>query len=332
MNSFGRLFRITLFGESHGPSVGVSIDGVPTGMSLTEDDFAQDLARRKAGKPGTTPRVEPDLPKIVSGVVDGHTTGAPLTIIFENTNTRSKDYSLLKAMPRPGHSDFGADLKYNGYNDIRGGGHFSARLTLGIVAAGVVAKRIVGSSEINAELVEAGGDKDIAKAVDAALEAHDSIGGVVLCTGKNIKAGLGEPYFDKFDALLGHILFAVPAVKAVEIGSGVEASRMSGSKHNDRIISKEGATATNNAGGIVGGISNGNDLVVKVTFKPTSSIGIAQETYNFEKDHIDTLVIEGRHDACVALRAPVIVEACVAIVTADLYLMSKMYDVKGENL
>ena len=323
MNSFGRLFRVSIFGESHGIQIGIVVDGCPAGIPLHEDDLAEDFARRRAGGRGTTPRLEPDLPRIVSGVFQGKTTGAPLTIVFENTNIKSEDYDNLQNHPRPGHADFTSWQKYGGYNDPRGGGHFSGRITLGIVAAGVVAKKIIAPATVSAQLIEAGGSMNIEAAVEAAIAAKDSIGGIIECRCSNLVTGLGEPFFDSVEAMIAHMIFAIPATRGIEFGSGFKAAAMKGSEHNDRIIDKDGTTATNFASGINGGISNGNDIVFRVPIKPTSSIGIAQDTYNFSHETVEPLLIEGRHDVCIALRIPVVIECGTAIVLADLMLQEQ---------
>ena len=324
MNSWGEKFRVTLWGESHGAQVGVSIDGVPAGIALCEEDFMADLERRKSGAAGTTPRRESDLPHIVSGVYRGYTTGAPLTINFLNENTRSGDYKSLEVHPRPSHADLVARQKWNGYNDPRGGGHFSGRITLALVAAGVVAKKILGSGVgFSTDIIAIGGctDKEqFATIIEQAQRAQDSIGGVVECRINGIKAGIGEPFFDSVESQIAHLLFSVPAVKGVEFGAGFKAAEMLGSEHNDPICDAEGHTSTNNAGGIVGGISNGNEIVVRAAIKPTASISAEQQTYNFESDKVEGLVIKGRHDVCITLRAAVVVEAAAAIALADLSL------------
>jgi chorismate synthase len=321
MNSFGRIFRISIFGESHGPGVGILIDGCPAGIPLTPDDFNADLSRRKSGAKGTTPRTEEDLPGLLSGVFNDMTTGAPLCIQFENRNVRSSDYSRLKDIPRPGHADYVATRKFGGFQDYRGGGHFSGRLTLGIVAAGVVAKKLLGDMEISAILVEAGGSSDIEKAVEKAVEMNDSIGGLVECTIRNVPVGLGEPFFDSIESALSHIVFAIPAMKGIEFGSGFAAAKMYGSEHNDKIIDQSGRTETNYAGGINGGISNGNDIVFRAAVKPASSTSRSQRTINMQSGEMEDLVIEGRHDKCIALRVPPVLEAAAAIVMADFMLL-----------
>ena len=324
MNSWGERFRVTLWGESHGPQVGVSIDGVPAGIALCEEDFMADLERRKAGAAGTTPRKESDLPHIVSGVYEGYTTGAPLTINFLNENTRSGDYKSLETHPRPSHADLVARQKWNGYNDPRGGGHFSGRITLALVAAGVVAKKILGGEvAFSTDIISIGGSYDKQKfpsIIEQAQKALDSVGGIVECRINGIKAGIGEPFFDSVESQMAHLLFSVPAVKGVEFGAGFKASEMFGSEHNDTICDAEGHTSTNNAGGIVGGISNGNEIVVRAAIKPTPSISAEQQTYNFESGQVEPLVIKGRHDVCITLRAAVVVEAAAAIALADLSL------------
>ncbi len=322
MNSFGQNFRVTLWGESHGVEVGVSIDGVVAGMELCEADFTADLDRRRSGKKGTTPRKESDTPTIVSGLFNGRTTGAPLTITFKNESTRSKDYSSLATHFRPSHSDRVASVKYGGHNDYRGGGHFSGRLTLALVAAGVVAKKILAHTAIfSTQIVELGGSskpEEFDAIVDSAIKRLDSVGGVVECKVAGIPTGLGEPFFDSVESRMAHILFAIPAVKGVEFGAGFSSSRMSGLENNDPIVDANGHTSSNNAGGINGGITNGNDIVVRVAIKPTPSISSEQQTFNTATGQVEPLVIGGRHDAAIILRASVVVEAAVAIALADL--------------
>lgn len=324
MNSFGKLFRIGIFGESHGHGVGITIDGCPAGLPLLPEDFRPDFDRRRSGSTGTTPRKEQDEPRIVSGLFNDRTTGAPIAILFENANTISRDYDKLRETPRPGHADFVAMRKFGGYEDFRGGGHFSGRLTLGIVAAGVIAKKLIEPVRVSARLTEAGGDKDIERAVREAIERKDSIGGIVECTGINMPAGLGEPFFDAFESVLGHMMFAIPAIKGLEFGAGFAATAMYGSRHNDSIIDVDGKTATNNAGGINGGITNSNDLVFRVAVKPTSSTHQKQRTLNIKTNEMTDLEIEGRHDTCIALRIPVVVEAATAIVIADFMMQSQL--------
>jgi chorismate synthase len=323
MNSFGRLFRISIFGESHGKAVGITIDGCPAGLPVSAEDFTTDLTRRKSGAKGTTPRTEADEPHFISGIFQGKTTGAPLTILFENTNIKPKDYSNLREQPRPGHADFVAQQKFGGHGDYSGGGHFSGRLTVALVAAGVIAKKIINPIKVEAKILEVGGKKDISTAIDEAVARKDSIGGLIECTATQMPIGLGKPFFDSVESLISHIIFAIPATKGIEFGSGFAAARMKGSEHNDLIISADGQTKTNHAAGINGGISNGNNLVFRVAVKPTSSIGLSQSTFNFGNNAIEELKVEGRHDACIALRIPPVIEAATAIVLADLMLMEQ---------
>ena len=386
MNAFGNIFRVSIFGESHGEQIGVVVDGLAPGIPLSEADFAADIARRRSGAKGTTPRVEADEPQILSGVYEGYTTGAPLAIVFHNTNTHSQDYEALLNVPRPGHADYTANLKYGGFQDPRGGGHFSGRLTLPVVAAGVIAKKLLFATiagatrgrvqfRCDARLVEIGGIADQTQwdaALDQAQKEGDSLGGVVECVVSGVPAGLGEPFWDSVESRLSHAIFAIPA------------ARMKGSEHNDVYApagcgghshggchehgadhegcchehgegegcchggeehDHEGGCchggeghheggccghhrnrlvtpATNHAGGVNGGITNGNPLVFRVAFKPTSSIAKAQETYDFAKGEMTSLQVPGRHDTCFALRTPVIVEAMAAIVLADLVGMA----------
>ena len=319
MNTFGRKFRVSIFGESHGELIGVVLDGVPAGLELSEQDFEQDILRRKSGAKGTTPRIEDDAPQIVSGVFEGHTTGAPLTIVFKNKNTKSSDYELFSAMPRPGHADLTAALKWDDCQDPRGSGHFSGRLTLPVVAAGVVAKKVLQDatmlddtpfSGVEAQIVEMGD-------LDEAMNEGDSVGAVVECTVPDIDPGYGEPFWDSVEALIAHAVFSIPGVRGVEFGDGFMAAKMRGSEHNDP-IGPDGRPLKNGAGGVNGGITNGAPIVFRVAFKPTSSIRKAQQTFNFQTGEMGTLEVPGRHDVCFALRAPVVVEAMTAIVLADL--------------
>ena len=342
MNTFGRKFRVSIFGESHGEQIGVVIDGVPAGLELTEDDFINDIARRKSGAKGTTPRIEADKPKIVRGAYEGHTTGAPLTILFANTNTRSTDYSAFADMPRPGHADLVAAMKWDECNDPRGGGHFSGRITLPVVAAGVVAKMILsestildetpmGQDPIHARVVELGGIpneieegicKDCQTVLEEAIKAGDSLGAVVECVVPSVGIGYGEPFWDSVESVISHAVFSIPGVRGIEFGDGFDAARMTGSEHNDP-IGIDGIPIKNGAGGVNGGITNGAPIVFRVAFKPTSSISAPQKTLNLSTGELDTLKIVGRHDACFALRTPVIVEAMTAIALADLVLLKQ---------
>ena len=332
MNSYGRKFRLSVFGESHGTMIGVTMDGVPAGMPLKESDFSMDLKRRKSGGIGTTLRREDDTPLIISGVYHNTTTGAPLTIVFRNQNTDSSDYEKIKEWPRPGHADFVAMEKFCGFNDIRGGGHFSGRMTLCLVAAGVVAKKILATGNfegskpvkaakknaisISAKLKAIGGETDDKKweaLIKEAIKEGDSLGGLIECTCSNVPIGLGEPFFDSLESQISHLIFSIPATRGIEFGDGFKAAEMKGSQHNDCIIDKNGKTKTNGAGGINGGISNGNPIIFQVAIKPTSSISRNQKSFDFVTGKVEEYSIRGRHDCCIALRCPVIIEAAAAI-------------------
>lgn len=322
MNSFGRIFRLHIFGESHGESVGIVIDGCPAGLPLQADDFSNDIERRKGGtQKGTTPRQESDLPIFKSGVFNNKTTGAPIAIFFENNNTRSADYEKLRAVPRPGHADFVANKKFGGHEDYRGGGHFSGRLTVCLVAAGVVAKKILNNITVQASILEIGGEPDLEQGLQKAIDAKDSIGGIVECRVNGLPIGLGEPFFDSVESLLAHAVFSIPAVRGIEFGTGFAAAKMFGSQHNDAIANINGQTTTNHAGGIVGGITNSNELVFRIAIKPTSSTPKEQQTLNWETGEVGSFSVKGRHDLCIALRVPVVLEAVTAVVLADLLMV-----------
>jgi chorismate synthase len=329
MNSFGRKLRVQIFGQSHGEYVGIIIDGCPPGVPIKPEDFKEDIDRRKPGAKGTTPRKEDDIPEIISGVFNERSSGAPLTILFKNSNTRSGDYEKQRAVPRPGHADFVAHKKFKGFEDFRGGGHFSGRLTVALVAAGVVAKKILESLSpdkkinIHSSIVEIGGEKNLERGLQKAIDAKDSVGGIVECKVSNLPIGLGEPFFDSVESLISHAVFSIPAVKGIEFGAGFAAARMFGSEHNDAIINTDGTTATNNAGGVVGGITNGNELVFRIVVKPTSSTPKEQQTLNVESGEVESFSVKGRHDLCIALRVPVVLEAVTAVVLADLFLTSQ---------
>ena len=312
---------MSIFGEAHGALIGVVLDGVPAGIPLTQDDFLYDLSRRKSGARGTTTRKESDLPTIASGVFQGVTTGAPIAITFQNNNTRSEDYSQFRETPRPGHADFTAQVKHNFFNDIRGGGHFSGRLTLCLVSAGVVAKKMLAGVKIEAKILEIGGAKpcdgdsyndlvDVSKSqipanwremINAAMAEEDSLGGLIECVCTGLPIGLGEPFFESVESKIAHLVFSVPATRAIEFGDGFAAAAMKGSEHNDCFVDKDGALAKNGAGGINGGITNGNPIVFRVAIKPTSSISKVQKTFNFITEQIEDVRIKGRHEPCIEI-------------------------------
>ena len=324
MNSFGHSFRITLFGESHGPAIGVTIDGMPAGIPFSEQDLAPDLARRRStGTAGTTPRREPDLPEIVSGIYNGHTDGTPLTILFRNANTRPHDYAAFVRHPRPSHADLVAFRKYGGFNHPGGGGMFSGRMTVALVAAGAAAKKLLPGVRFSTRLTEINGMTDsgsFERILNDLRLAGDTAGGVVEIRAQGIAAGTGEPFFDSIESTAAHLIFSIPGVKGIEFGAGFAAARSRGSHNNDLIADRHGTTATNNDGGINGGLANGNEIVLRVGFKPAPSIAQPQETFDFTAGHPTPLVIPGRHDVCIALRGAVAAEAALAIALADLVL------------
>ena len=334
MNTFGEQLKLSIFGESHGNGIGIVVDGLPPGLAVDEAFIASELARRAPGNsPLATPRKEADQVEILSGVFNGYTTGAPLCGMIRNTNTRSKDYT--PELPRPGHADLTAHIKYKGFTDHRGGGHFSGRLTAPLVFAGALCKSLLANNDIHVEamITEIAGisGNGLTEAMEAAiLQARadgDSMGGIIQCIGKNLPAGLGSPFFGSVESRLASMLYSIPAVKAVEFGDGVELTIMRGSEANDAIIkSAEGAVAagyetkTNHNGGINGGITNGMDVVFRVGIKPTPSISKPQETVNLITGEPAVLEIHGRHDPCIVPRAVCVVEAAAAIVFADLLL------------
>ncbi|HCB66026.1 MAG: chorismate synthase [Tenericutes bacterium GWD2_38_27] len=327
MNSYGTLFKVTLYGESHQEAIGAIVDGVPAGIKIDDELITSDLMKRQPGAVGTTPRKEKDEFKILSGVFNGFSTGSPIHIMIENQNIQSKDYEHLKNQPRPGHADFVAGVKYNGFQDYRGGGRFSGRLTAALTAAGSIAKMIIPFQFEN-KLVQVGALKDMEwldQYLSEVSKAGDSVGGIIEVKVSGIPVGLGEPFFNKLDSEIGKMMFSIPAVKGVEIGKGFAGIEMMGSKFNDEILDARGKTKTNHSGGVSGGISNGNDLIVKVFIKPTSSIQKEQETYNYTTNSVEKLEIGGRHDVCIARRAGIVVENALAIVLADLYLINKAY-------
>lgn len=327
MNTYGTLFQVTLYGESHGEAIGVVVDGMIPGIKIDEELIREDLKKRQPGAVGTTLRKEDDFFRITSGVYQGLATGAPIHLMIENHQMRSEDYDHLKRHPRPGHADFVQLIKYKGFHDGRGGGRSSGRLTAALVAAGSLAKMMI-PFKLNHELVQIGSLTDLSQ-MDAYLkkimEEKDSVGGIIEVRATNMMVGLGEPFFRKLDAEIAKMMFSIPAVKGVEIGTGFRGLHMKGSQFNDQIIDETGKTKTNHSGGVSGGISNGNDLIIRVMIKPTSSIGQPQQTYDFENQDIKTLEVGGRHDVAIVRRAGIVLENVLAIVLADAYLMMKAY-------
>lgn len=351
-STFGKIFSVTTWGESHGPAVGAVLDGCPAGIPLCEADIQAFLDRRRPGQGKlTTARSEKDQVRILSGVFEGKTTGTPISFAVFNEDQRSGDYSEIAKWYRPGHADLCYDLKY-GFRDYRGGGRSSARETIGRVCAGAVAQKFLAqvagteflawvdsvgtiecgwfdTSTLTREKIEASpvrcpvetfGEK-MEQEILAAKKDGDSVGGTVKLLVRNVPAALGEPVFDRLDALLAQAMLSIPACKGFEIGSGFAGARMHGSEHNDVIFCEDGKfhTRTNNAGGCVGGISNGENILCRMAFKPTATISQTQNTASRDGENGE-LAAKGRHDPCVAVRAPVIVESMAALVLADLYL------------
>ncbi len=347
-NSFGKLFTITSFGESHGKCVGTTIDGCPAGLPITEEDIQKEINKRKPGASiAATERVEEDKVEILSGVFNGLTTGAPICLLIWNRDVDSSEYEKMRFLPRPSHADYTAFMKYGGFNDFRGGGRFSGRITATFVMGGAIAKKLLNLSgiEILAHTIEIGGikakpkefdeikgsledplrcadpqaAKEMARLIEKAREEGDSIGGIIEGIALNVPIGLGEPVFDTLEGELAKALFAIPAVKGVEFGSGFSVACRRGSENNDPFTIKDGkiVTVTNNAGGILGGISNGMPIVVRVAVKPTSSIAKSQQTVNLKNMEITSLAVKGRHDICIVPRAVVVVESMMALTICD---------------
>ncbi len=349
-NSIGKEFTVTTFGESHGKVVGAVVDGCPAGLQLAEGDFQEELDRRIPAEPKIiSARVEKDTAKILSGVFNGYTTGAPVMLMVENKETKSSDYETTKDLPRPGHADYPAKIKYGGFNDYRGGGRFSGRITVALILAGTIAKKLLSRYNVDvfAYTVSIGQVKsdrkftaaeirknrysaatrcpDLAcsrkmeEAIVSARQEGDSLGGVVECLALNLPVGVGEPLFDSLDADLAKAMFGIPAVKGVEFGAGFAAAQLRGSENNDVFMLKGGevAAATDNAGGILGGISNGAPIMMRVAIKPTPSISKGQKTVNLSSMQEVTISVKGRHDPCVVPKAVPAVEAAVAVTLAD---------------
>jgi chorismate synthase len=351
-NSIGRFFTVTSFGESHGKCVGAVVDGCPAGLRLGEADIQADLDRRRpSGGAAATTRREKDRAEILSGVFNGSTTGAPICLLVRNEDIDDSDYERIRFTPRPGHADYTAFVKYGGFNDWRGGGRFSGRITASFVMAGAIARRLLDTIgiEVVAHTVEiggvaagrvslqdikekAGGDplrcadpvasEEMAKLVAAARQAGDSLGGIVEGIALNVPAGLGEPVFDNLDGDLAKALLAIPAAKGVEFGEGFQAARRKGSENNDAFIIRDGhvATATNHAGGVLGGISSGMPVVVRVAFKPPASIAAEQATVDLREMKSASIKVGGRHDVCIVPRAVPVVAAMMAVTLADFAL------------
>ncbi|MCL2018811.1 MAG: chorismate synthase [Oscillospiraceae bacterium] len=324
-STFGDRLKISIFGESHGEAIGAVVDGFPSGEEIDFTELQAFMARRAPGGFGSiaTPRKEDDIPRFISGIYNGKTTGTPLGIVIENTNTRSSDYEKIKKIPRPGHADFTAHIKYSGFADMRGGGHFSGRLTAPICAAGAVALQILKRRgiSISAYITEIGGisgEKEDMYELIRNLNG-DSVGGIIECRTEGLPPGIGGGMFGLESKLAG-ALFGIPAVKGVEFGSGFEGSRKKGSENNDSFIAadKKVSTVTNNHGGLLGGITTGMPLVFRIALKPTPSIALEQDSVDLNTLENVKLKIEGRHDPCVVIRAVPVAEAIAALVLMDV--------------
>ena len=355
-NSLGKLFTITSFGESHGRCVGIIVDGCPAGLPITGEDIQREVDKRKPGTSmAATKRAEEDKVEILSGTLNGMTTGAPICLLIRNRDIDSSEYEKARFLARPGHADYTAFIKYEGFNDFRGGGRFSGRITAAFVMAGAIAKKLLDTigTEVLAHTIELGGVKaepkeldeikgnmeknpfkcadlkaaeEMAKAIEKVKQEGDSVGGIIEGIALNMPAGLGEPVFDTLEGDLAKALFAIPAVKGVEFGSGFSAARKRGSENNDLFTIKNGkiVTATNNAGGILGGISNGMPLVVRVAIKPTSSIAKSQQTVDLKDMKGASLQVTGRHDVCIVPRAAVVVESMIAVTLCDFAMRAEL--------
>jgi len=352
VNTIGTMLRLTIFGSSHGPGIGCVLDGVPAGIDVDRDEIQRELELRKPSGALGTPRAEEDRVEILAGVVDGKSTGAPVVLFIANEDTDSSKYERFRAMPRPGHADLTALRKYGETVDLRGGGQFSGRMTAPLVAAGAIAKEmlrglnvqiaaytqrlgsVVDDQERTFKEVRRQARENPVRSADPALaldmiheimEAKhegDSVGGVVRCLVVGLPMGVGEPFFDSLEGEVAKMIFSIPGVKGIEFGAGFKAASMRGSEHNDsfQVVDGEVSTITNNAGGVLGGLSNGMPLDIKVAFKPTASIAREQRTVDLDRMEDTTIKVEGRHDPCIVPRAVVVVEAATALVLADLCL------------
>lgn len=351
---WGNNLKVSIFGESHGNAIGITIDGLPSGLEIDMDKVLEEMARRAPGRSNlSTQRKEGDIPEILSGFFEGRTTGTPLCAIIRNGDTRSKDYSKLKATIRPGHADYTGKIRYNGFNDYRGGGHFSGRITAPLVFAGAICKQVLHNKGIDIvahvksignisdksfldgeftedllnglkgkelPLINPSLEDSMREEILNARKAKDSIGGTIECAVLGIDAGVGNPFFDSVESTLAHLIFSVPAVKGIEFGRGFEISKMKGSEANDQYYIEDNKvkTKTNNNGGILGGITNGMPIVFTTAIKPTPSIAMEQNTVDIEENKETTLVVEGRHDPCIVQRALPVIEAVTAIGILEL--------------
>lgn len=324
-SSYGKWVRISIFGQSHSEAIGVTIDGLPAGIPINMEELQRFMNRRAPGQSRySTPRKEADKPEFISGLVGSTTCGAPLTALIQNTNTKSGDYDNIRDIPRPGHADLTAHIKYGGYEDVRGGGHFSGRLTAPLCIAGGIFKQILQKKgvEIDARIVEIGGNhEDPFQEIDRAREDLDSVGGIVECRITGVPAVIGDPMFDGVENAIAQTVFAIPAVKGIEFGAGFAASRMRGSQNNDPFRYDEDGnirTTSNNSGGILGGITNGMEIIFRCAFKPTPSISQPQDSINWSSGENAVLEVHGRHDPCIVPRALPCVESAAALALINL--------------
>ncbi len=356
-NVFGNNITYTLFGESHGPYVGIVIDGLPAGLKVDEEYIEREMAKRRAGGSWSTSRREADIPQFVSGVRDGYTEGTPVAILIPNNNVRSADYADMEYLARPGHADYAAECKYDGFQDVRGGGHFSGRLTAAIVAAGAIVREaleekgiLIGThisslatisdrdfanyasdiKELNGKtfaVLDEEAEKKMIEAIEAAKADGDSLGAVLQTAVIGLEAGIGEPAFDSLESVIAHGLFAIGGIKGVSFGSGFQLAAMKGSQTNDAFRMADGkvVTVTNHNGGINGGISNGMPLIINCAVKPTSSISKTQETVDYKKMENAEISVKGRHDPIIAVRARAVVDAIIAMALAELLVQRYGY-------
>lgn len=326
---FGKKIKVSLFGQSHSEAIGVVIDGLPAGIYINRDKISRMMERRKGGRSQfATSRTEKDVPDIISGIFNDATCGAPMCAMFNNEDTIPSDYEQIKNTPRPGHGDLTAHIKYGGFNDFRGGGHLSGRLTAPLTFAGALVMQILEEKGIyiEAEPVFIGGvdfKKDIDKVEEILLSARndgDSLGGIVECRIKGVEAGVGSPIFQGVESVIASAIFSVPGVKGIEFGSGFQGTSMKGSENNDEFYMENGKvkSRTNNAGGILGGITSGEDIVFRVAIKPTPSISKEQESVNLSAMENESISVKGRHDTCIVFRAVPVIEAVAALAVANL--------------
>jgi len=328
-SQYGKKLKLSIFGQSHSPAIGVSIDGLPAGIKVDMDELHTFLRRRSPGQSElTTARAEDDVPEVLSGLVNGVTCGVPLAVIIRNEDARSSDYSEILDIPRPSHADYTAFVKYGGFQDAAGGGHFSGRLTAPLCVAGGICLKILGGLGVTIEAritqigKARGTDEEMRLEILAAKEQGDSVGGVIECEAAGLPAGLGDPMFDGIENRIAGIVFGIPGVKGVEFGSGFAGAGSRGSENND-VFYMDGETVktrTNNSGGILGGITNGMPVLFRVAFKPTPSIGMEQDSVSLSRAENAVLRVEGRHDPCIVPRAVPCVEAAAAIALYDAYL------------